>query len=264
MSKKAYQEVYPFTTENIQGYMNNLDMKDKTVLTVGSSIDQAYNALALGAKKVKVLDLNKNTKKYCEMKSKLILTHNRKELYDAVMSRKNLMETQGISYTNEQFDKKRIESLNYYMQNEETYEKLKQRLREQQSLTITEGNIFEMSQTIGDEKFDRIFFSNVLQMLDYFKDKNESAYDMLEKHFPNWKSHLNPEGILQLFYLYSFSQKDIIAPDNKNAGYDLSKVVSTIRKTTPVEEGSLDITFFESCTGVGAITDAAVLYTKRR
>lgn len=54
------------------------------------------------------------------------------------------------------------------------------------------------------------------------------------------------------------------APNNKNAGYDLSKVVSAVRKTTPVEEGSLDIAFFESCTGVGAITDAAVLYTKRR
>lgn len=71
------------------------------------------------------------------------------------------------------------------MQNEETYRKLRQRLREQEALTVVEGNIFEMDKTIGDEKFDRIFFSNVLQMLDYFKDKNESAYDMLEKHFPN-------------------------------------------------------------------------------
>lgn len=264
MSKNAYQEVYPFTTENIQGYMKDLDMKDKEVLTVGSSLDQAYNALALGAKKVKVLDINKNTKRFCELKSNLILTHKRKELYAAVMCRKSLMEDQGIICSNERFDVERVESLNYYMQNEETYRKLRQRLREQEALTIVEGNIFEMDKTIGDEKFDRIFFSNVLQMLDYFKDKKESAYDMLEKHFPNWKSHLNSEGILQLFYLYSFAKKDVIEPDNKSAGYDLSKVVSAVRRTTPVEEGSLDIAFFESCTGVGAITDAAVLYTKRR
>ena len=150
------------------------------------------------------------------------------------------------------------------MQDEETYRKLRQRLREQKTITVVEGNIFEMDKTIGDEKFDRIFFSNVLQMLDYFKDKNESAYDMLEKHFPNWKSHLNSEGILQLFYLYSFAKKDVIGTDNKNAGYDLSKVVSAVRRTTPVEEGSLDIAFFESCTRVGVTTDAAVLYTKRR
>lgn len=95
------------------------------------------------------------------------------------------MEDQGIICSNERFDVERVESLNYYMQNEETYRKLRQRLREQEALTVVEGNIFEMDKTIGDEKFDRIFFSNVLQMLDYFKDKNESAYDMLEKHFPN-------------------------------------------------------------------------------
>ena len=202
MSKNAYQEVYPFTTENIQGYMKDLDMKDKEVLTVGSSLDQAYNALALGAKKVKVLDINKNTKRFCELKSNLILTHKRKELYAAVMCRKSLMEDQGIICSNERFDVERVESLNYYMQNEETYRKLRQRLREQEALTVVEGNIFEMDKTIE--------------------------------------------------------------PDNKSAGYDLSKVVSAVRRTTPVEEGSLDIAFFESCTGVGAITDAAVLYTKRR
>ena len=84
------------------------------------------------------------------------------------------MEDQGIICSNERFDVERVESLNYYMQNEETYRKLRQRLREQDALTVVEGNIFEMDKTIGDEKFDRIFFSNVLQMLDYFKDKNES------------------------------------------------------------------------------------------
>lgn len=264
MSKNAYQEIYPFTTENIQGYMKDLNMKDKTVLTVGSSIDQAYNALALGAKKVKILDINKNTKKFCEMKSNLILTKERKKLYNAVMYRENFASEQNITYSKERFDAERIELLNYYMQDEEAYRNLRQRLREQDAITIVEGNIFEIDKGVGDEKFDRIFFSNVLQVLDYFKDKNESAYDMLEKHFPSWESHLNQEGILQLFYLYSFSKKDIKVSDNKNAGYDLAKVVSSIRKTTPVEKGTLDISFFESCTGVTPATDAAILYTKRR
>ena len=86
--KKVYQEVYPFTTENIQGYMKELDLEGKNVLTVGSSLDQAYNALALGANTVRVLDINANTKKYCAMKSKLILSHARKDLYRAVMSKR--------------------------------------------------------------------------------------------------------------------------------------------------------------------------------
>ncbi len=264
MSRNAYQEIYPFTTENIQGYMKNLDMKDKKVLTVGSSLDQAFNALALGAKKVKVFDLNKNTKDFCNLKSNLILTQKKEKLYDAVISRKKFMSKQGISYSSEQFSKERIESLNYYMQDELAYERLRQKLKDPNSLTVVEGNIFEMDETIGNEKFDRIVLSNVLQVLDYFKEKDESAYDMLERHFPTWATHLNPGGVLQLFYLYSFSKQEIMSSDNKNVGYDLSKVVKTVRKTTPVEEGALDITFFESSTGIDNTTDAAVLYTKRR
>ena len=67
------------------------------------------------------------------------------------MCRKSLMEDQGIICSNERFDVERVESLNYYMQNEETYRKLRQRLREQEALTVVEGNIFEMDKTIGDE-----------------------------------------------------------------------------------------------------------------
>ncbi len=264
MTKVAYQEVYPFTTENIQGYMTGMDIADKEVLTVGSSLDQAYNALALGAKRVTVLDLNKNTQKYCEMKSRLVLSRKRKDLYAAVMRERSNMESQGIMYSKELFAADRVETLNYYLQNDKAYAKLRQRLTEPGVLSIVEGNIFSMNEAIGTQKFDRICLSNVLQVLDYFKDKDESAYDMLERQFPNWISHLNQEGVLQLFYLYSFAPKDITQPDNTNVGYDLSKVVKTIRKTTPATEGSLDITFFDSCTGVKFTTDAAVLYTKRR
>lgn len=262
--KKVYQEVYPFTTENIQGYMKELDLEGKNILTVGSSLDQAYNALALGANTVRVLDINANTKKYCAMKSKLILSHGRKELYQAVMSKRAYMKEQGVTYSNEQFNKSRTEACNYYLQNENSYNRLRQKLNNPESLTVIEGNIFKIDEAIGNEKFDRICFSNVLQMLDYFKEKEETAYDLLERQFPNWSTHLNTNGILQLFYLYSFKQKDIMTPDNKNVGYDLSKVVTSIRQTTPPEAGKLDLVFFESCTGTLGSTDAAVLYTKRR
>ena len=52
--------IYPFTTEMISGYFDKLDLKEKTVLTVGSSIDQGLNALLLGAKNVTVFDINPN------------------------------------------------------------------------------------------------------------------------------------------------------------------------------------------------------------
>lgn len=36
--------IYPFTTENIAGYINEFELKDKSLLTVGSSGDQVINA----------------------------------------------------------------------------------------------------------------------------------------------------------------------------------------------------------------------------
>lgn len=40
---KDFQILYPFTTENISGYINNFDLSNKTLLTVGSSGDQIIN-----------------------------------------------------------------------------------------------------------------------------------------------------------------------------------------------------------------------------
>ena len=74
---KLYQEVYPFTTEMIAEYFSELDFKDKKVLTVGSSLDQAYNALLLGAKNIVVYDINETDKQmYFETFNKIIEYHN--------------------------------------------------------------------------------------------------------------------------------------------------------------------------------------------
>ena len=45
-----FQQVYPFATEMVSSYLELLDLDGKTVFTVGSSLDQDFNALVLGAK----------------------------------------------------------------------------------------------------------------------------------------------------------------------------------------------------------------------
>ena len=40
-----FHTIYPFATENINDYTEYFDLKDKSLLTVGSSGDQAINAL---------------------------------------------------------------------------------------------------------------------------------------------------------------------------------------------------------------------------
>ena len=84
MGKEIFQEVYPFTTEVISGYFNELDFKDKSVMTLGSSSDQAFNALLLGAKKITVYDINENTAKtrLARGRNLLKIELGRNELYE--------------------------------------------------------------------------------------------------------------------------------------------------------------------------------------
>lgn len=65
---------YPFTTENISGYIDLFDLKNKSLLTVGSSGDQAVNAILKGCKDVTILDINPFVKYYFYLKKAGILT----------------------------------------------------------------------------------------------------------------------------------------------------------------------------------------------
>ena len=65
--------IYPFTTENIAGYINQFDLNDKTLLTVGSSGDQIINGILYGCKSITSLDVNPYTKFYTYLKLSCIL-----------------------------------------------------------------------------------------------------------------------------------------------------------------------------------------------
>ena len=63
-SNKIFQYIYPFTTENINGYIDLFYLDDKSLLTVGSSGDQVINAIDKGCKNIDVVDINEYTKYY--------------------------------------------------------------------------------------------------------------------------------------------------------------------------------------------------------
>ncbi len=77
---KDFSLLYPFTTENISGYINYFDLKDKSLLTVGSSGDQLINAILFDAKKVTLFDTNPYSKFYIYLKIAAILELKREEL----------------------------------------------------------------------------------------------------------------------------------------------------------------------------------------
>ena len=71
MFERDFSLLYPFTTENILGYIHLFNL-DK-LLTVGSSGDQVLSAIISGAKKIDVLDVNPYTRYYYYLKVACLL-----------------------------------------------------------------------------------------------------------------------------------------------------------------------------------------------
>lgn len=80
--RKEFFELYPFTTENISGYIDNFDLKNKSLLTVGSSADQCINASLHGCLDQTVYDISPFTKYYFYLKKIAMLNLSYKEFLD--------------------------------------------------------------------------------------------------------------------------------------------------------------------------------------
>lgn len=74
---------------------------------------------------------------------------------------------------NDILNEESIIKANNYLQTEENYDYLREKLRNNKfDLNFITGNIFKIKEIVGKEKYDSIVLSNVLQYLEYFfKDK---------------------------------------------------------------------------------------------
>lgn len=79
---RNFQLIYPFTTENISGYINEFKLKGKTLMTVGSSGDQIINGALYGCKSITSLDINPYTKFYTYLKIACLLEVERNEFLE--------------------------------------------------------------------------------------------------------------------------------------------------------------------------------------
>lgn len=77
-----FQRIYPFTTENISGYINLFNLDNKSLLTVGSSGDQVINASLFNCKNQTVIDINPFTKYYFYLKKAAIISLTYQEYLD--------------------------------------------------------------------------------------------------------------------------------------------------------------------------------------
>lgn len=72
--EKNFLEIYPFTTENIAGYINEFNLKNRSLLTVGSSSDQSINASLLNCFDQTIYDVCPFTKYYFNLKKAGLIT----------------------------------------------------------------------------------------------------------------------------------------------------------------------------------------------
>ena len=63
-----FNSIYPFTSENIAGYMKYLNLTGKKVITVTGSTDHILNVILQGAAEITTFDINPLTKPYMDLK----------------------------------------------------------------------------------------------------------------------------------------------------------------------------------------------------
>ena len=282
--------IYPFTTENINGCIDMFDLKNKSLLTVGSSGDQAINAILKDCEDITVLDINPFTKYYFNLKKAAIITLSYEEFFEF------------FCY----IDYPKVFKYNYNTFNIESYNKLKELLKQLDTESFVfwdtlfkrcnqeeiRKRLFEydeerlsvlkkMNLYLKDEDMfnkSKIKIKNINPKFiegNIFKIKLEKDYDniwlsnigsyyslednklLIEKLIPN----LNNNGKMLMCYLYR-TTKDTVYKDEWDPIYDLDKTFKVLGDY---------ITYFESFQGTQGLKfedenmkDSVLIYQKKK
>lgn len=87
---ERFKNIYPFTTENIAGYMKDLDLTDRKVITVTGSADHVLNIALQGAKEITTFDINPLTKLYMDLKISALKTLTYEEFLKFLLFENNM------------------------------------------------------------------------------------------------------------------------------------------------------------------------------
>jgi len=82
---ERFDSIYLFTTENISGYMNDIDLTGKKIVTVTGSTDHIINAILMGANEILTFDINPLAKYYMDLKLAAILKLSLKDFLDFLL-----------------------------------------------------------------------------------------------------------------------------------------------------------------------------------
>lgn len=288
LNNGMFNKIYPFTTENISGYYNKFTLNNKSLLTVGSSSDQALNAVLNGASNVTVVDLCPYTKYYYYLKKAALMSLNREEFIEFFASTLNKNNINKRMFNKESFDKisnnlkslnfeaymfweelfknydvfdvrkvlfnsdehtpKELKSMSPYLYNECAYRELRSRI-EKSYINFITSDVFNSN---IKEKYDSIWLSNISQY--------NTLEHLLEAYQKLIDNNLNDDGLLMLSYIYEISNQ-VIA----NGNYDIYNIK---KYEEAFNEYIICVDRFESVKSIGGeVTgseDATVTFVKRK
>ena len=238
IAKNEFDRTYPFTTENISGYIDLFDLKDKSLLTVGSSGDQAINAFFKGATDVTIFDINPFFKYYYFLKVAALNCLEKEEFLDFLKhyGRPTTFKRNYKAFNIESYNKLKSElrildyesylfwdeffysynpidvRLNLFNDDEERTEVEREfnlYLRDDDSYKLTRDILQKNVPTFIngdikniniDRKFDNIWLSNLARIFYKYKDIKKAVDDTYNL--------LNDNGMLLVSYLYNYREHE--------------------------------------------------------
>ena len=282
-----FNAIYPFTTENIKAYLPLFDFNNKSLFTVGSSCDQALNAILCGSKDITVFDICPFAREYFYLKRAAIISLTRDEflrffchkgyfkriyypddfdikLYPIIRETLRTISSDTEYFWNEVFKKygsgivrKQLFSLDGNRR--EIIEEINYYLNsdlaynelkdkiDNANVNFIQGDIFRNEIT---GHFDNIFLSNLSSY--YSLAQIRSLYDKM-------LLHLNDDGKIMIAYLYETTMYSDDYMEGEAEIYNIPKVI----KTFPSD---IEFNSFLGVRGIALNTyklrDSIITYTK--
>ena len=289
-NKNQFYKLYPFATENIKGYIHEFELKNKSLLTVGSSGDQVFNALYLDCHNVTLFDINAFSKYYFFLKmasiisldlDEFLLFLHYKNFYSPFKDNYDVLDKKifrKVERTLEELDvyaylfwkelfrrfdaltlRKKLFSLDedrtYVLQKMNLYlENENNYLKLRDKLEYLKINFIQGNVlTVGLlNNFDNIWLSNIAQYL---------TLDEIKKMVIKMDQFLNMGGKMLISYIYQPELDISKQEDNIPDLYYVAKVMNELEKYQP---------YLKQFIGVNGIMfqmenvcDGALIYTKR-
>ena len=285
-----FYNIYPFTTENISGYIDNFNLNGNSLLTVGSSGDQIFNAVLMGINDVAQVDINPFAKYYYYLKMACIIELNMDEflLFLRYKNYPKAFKDNVLVFNEYIFIKIRdtLKCINYdsFMFWDNLFQLYPRdivrdhlfSIDEREDKFIKSCNLYlsddkvynklrnrvknieptfingDIFEADIDKKFDNIWLSNIATY--------GLSYEQIQGLFLKYSNYLNMDGTLLLSYLYDTTINSKYN-DNWEAIYNIKKILDMFK------EYNLDIKSFKGIYDIihdiNRIKDSVLIYKKR-